>query len=103
VRELVQLADRKDDFQRLGTDVFAIAVGPVEKLYDLQERLGDGVTLLADPEGSAVKAFGMHHRFGLARAGTFLIDRGGRVSYRWLTGNYRKRPAPDEILAKARG
>lgn len=102
MRELVELADRKEAFDRLGVAVYAIAQQPVEKLTSLQEDLGQGVTLLSDPEGVAIRAFGMSERFGLARAGSFLLDREGRVSYRWLSENYRKRPDPEEILAKAR-
>ena len=102
MRELVQLAERKEAFDRLGIAVYAIAMQPVEKLAALQEDLGQGVTLLADPEGAAVTAFGMSERFGLARAGTFLLDREGRVTHRWLAENYRKRPSPDDILGKAR-
>jgi peroxiredoxin len=103
VRELGELAKRKEDFDRLGVAVYAIAIQPVEKLAALQEDLGDGVTLLSDPDGVAVGDFGMAARFGLARAGSFLIDREGKVAYRWLTGNYRERPSADEILEKARG
>lgn len=103
MRELVQLAERKDEFARLGVSLYAIAVGPAAELAPLQEKLGAGMTLLADPEGRAVTAFGMLEGNGLARAATFLLDREGRVSYRWLAENYRKRPVPDDILAKARG
>lgn len=103
MRELVQLAERKDAFDRLGIPVYAIAVQPAEKLSSLQERLGAGVTLLADPDGLAVRAFGMLEGNGLARSATFLIDREGRVDRRWIAENYRKRPDPDEILAAARG
>jgi peroxiredoxin len=101
VRELGELADRKEAFDRLGIAVYAITTQP-DGLAGLEEDLGTGVTLLSDPDGGAVTAFGMGERFGLARAGTFLLDREGRVTHRWLTGNYRKRPLPDEILARAR-
>jgi peroxiredoxin len=61
------------------------------------------VTLLADPEGQAIEAFGMRDPRGLrhpytARAGTFLIDREGTVRRHWLAENYRRRTAPEEIL-----
>jgi len=102
VRELVGLAERKEDFDRLGIAVYALATQPLEKLVPFQEDLGKGVTLLSDESGVAVAAFGMSERFGLARAGSFLIDREGMVTHRWLAENYRKRPSPDEILAKAR-
>jgi len=102
VRELVQLAERKEAFDRLGVALYAIAAQPVGKLTSLQEKLGPKVTLLSDPDGVAVRAFGMSAKFGLARAGSFLLDREGRVSYRWLAENYRRRPSPDDILARAR-
>ncbi len=101
MRELVQLAERKDEFARLGIAVYAIAAAPAAALAPLQEKLGDGVTLLADPEGKAVDSFGMLEKNGLARAATFLLDREGRVGYRWLAENYRKRPLPEDVLAKA--
>ena len=61
------------------------------------------VTLLSDPGGEAMGAFGMRDPAGIphrntARAGTFLIDRHGRVARRWLAENYRSRPSADEIL-----
>lgn len=102
MRELVQLAERKDDFARLGVPVYAIAPQAAEKLTSLQADLGAGVTLLSDPDRKAVAAFGVLDKFDLPRAASFLLDREGRVSYRWLAENYRKRPLPDEILKKAR-
>jgi len=104
VRELGELADRAESFARLGTRVYAISTREPEDLKGLQEDLGSGVTLLSDPGAVAVSAFGMlDPRFGFARAGTFLLDRQGRVKYVWLTENYRRRPDPDEVLEKARG
>lgn len=103
MRELVQLAERKDDFARLGVSVYALAPQEAGKLEALQVRLGDGVTLLSDPEGKAVRAFGVLEKFSLPRPASFLLDREGRVTYRWLAENYRRRPPPDEILARARG
>jgi peroxiredoxin len=61
------------------------------------------VTLLSDPAGEAIGAFGMRDPAGIphsntARAATFVIDREGRVARRWLAPNYRRRPSADEIL-----
>ena len=103
----MQLADRAEEFERLGARLFAISTDPREKLMDLQERLGDKVTLLSDPEGKAVKAFDMIDpgsipREGLARAGTFLLERDGTVRHSWIPESYRRRPAPAEILARLR-
>ena len=99
----MQLAERKDDFARLGIAIYALAPQETSKLESLQEDLGAAVTLLSDPDKKAIAAFGVLDKFGLPRAASFLIDREGRVTNRWLAENYRKRPSPDEILAKARG
>ena len=74
-----------------------------EDLEDLQESLGTAVTLLADPEGIAVEAFGVMDPDPIppglvARAATFFIDREGVVRYRWFPKDYRRRPAPRDIL-----
>jgi peroxiredoxin len=73
----------------------------------LQERVGDGVTLLADPEGVAIDRFGMRDPDPvpprpMARAGTFLIDRDGNVRRRWMPEHYHERPDPERILARLR-
>ncbi len=34
----------------------------------------------------------------VARAATFFIDREGVVRYRWFPKDYRRRPAPRDIL-----
>jgi peroxiredoxin len=83
--------------------VYAISGDPADTLRELQAELGLAVTLLSDPEGEALGAFGMRDPAGIphkdtARAGTFLIDRQGRVARYWLPSNYRSRPSVDEIL-----
>jgi peroxiredoxin len=83
--------------------VYALSGDRPETLEELQAELGLAVTLLSDPDGEAIKAFGMQDPKGVphantARAATFVIDRSGRVARRWLATNYRKRPTADEIL-----
>lgn len=79
-------------------------MGEREQLRKLQDDLGPGVILLADPEAAAIAAFGMldPEPFPpgrvIARAGTVLIDKQGVVAQWWLTDNYRERPDPTEIL-----
>ena len=85
----------------------AIALQSREDLADLQEDLGDGVTLLADPTGEAIEAWGMRDLAPvpprpMARAGTFLVDPKGVVRSHWLKRAYHERPGPDEILEQLR-
>jgi peroxiredoxin len=83
--------------------VYALSGDPPETLRELQAELGLAVTLLSDTAEEAIEAFGMRDPAGIphantARAGTFVIDRKGRVAQRWLAANYRQRPSADEIL-----
>ena len=69
--------------------------------------MGGEVALLADPAGRAVDRFGMRDADPvpprpMARAGTFLIDRDGKVRRRWLPDRYHERPEPERILATLR-
>ncbi|MHC4938147.1 MAG: peroxiredoxin family protein [Planctomycetota bacterium] len=104
MRELVRLADYAEEFRKKGARIYALCAGEREELAKLQDDLGSGVILLADPEAAAIAAFGMldPEPFPpgrvIARAGTVLIDAEGRVAGWWLTDNYRKRPDPAEIL-----
>lgn len=97
------LAERRKVFARFGLRVYALSGDPPETLAELQEELGLAVTLLSDPEGEAIEAFGMRDPTGLphrntARAGTFVIDRRGHVAKRLLATNYRKRPTAKDII-----
>jgi peroxiredoxin len=83
--------------------VYALSGDPPEALRELQAELGLAVTLLSDTKAEAIAVFGMRDPQGVphentARAGTFVIDRQGRVARRWIAPNYRKRPSADEIL-----
>jgi peroxiredoxin len=61
------------------------------------------VTLLADPDGSVARRYGVLLEGGkLARAATFLVNPEGRVWGNWFPDSYRERPAPDQLLAAIR-
>jgi peroxiredoxin len=99
----VRLAEHSDAFGRLGVRVFALARQPASDLQALQAKLGDGVTLLSDPQGAAVDRFGMRGpRLGIARAGLFHIASDGVVLQGWLPASYRHWPDPAAILAALR-
>ena len=107
MRELGELAARSGDFRRLGARLYAIAHQDRAALAELQEDLGEGITLLADPEGKAIVAFGMLDPSPvppkpMARAGVFLISREGMIEQRWLPDRYHERADPDEILRALR-
>ena len=88
---------------RLGVKVYAISTAPREELLGLQEELGDGVTLLSDPEGEAIDRFGMLDPSSfpgatIARAGTFSIGADGIVRRVWLPEHVHSRPDADDVI-----
>ena len=93
----------------MGVRVYALSNEPVANLKELQEKYGTGVTLLSDPDGKAIAAFGMvdegafPEKKNLARAGVFHIDSKGMVRHVWLTDSYRRRPGLDAILDAIKG
>ncbi len=102
----MQLAEKSGAFARLGTKICAIAIQRDDELQELQKDLGDGVMVLADPDGRATAAFGLIDRtpfppgMRLARSASVYIDARGIVRYRWLPKSYRERPEPDELLRR---
>lgn len=103
MRELVGLAEREEAFARLGVSVYAISTEEPGTLRDLQAELGDAVTLVSDPSGKAIEAFGLVDektmpQRRLARAATLHVDHEGIVKRRWIADNYRKRPEAEEVL-----
>ena len=107
MRELGELAGVSAEFRKLGARIYAIAHQDRETLRELQTDLGPGVTLLADPEGKVIVAFGMLDPSPfpprpMARAGIFLINRDGVIERRWLSDRYHERPDPQEILRALR-
>ena len=62
--------------------------------------------LLADPDLTAIDAYGVRHPEGMghdiARPATFLVDRQGRVAWRDLTDNWRVRVRPERVLEQVK-
>jgi len=88
--------------------VVALAVEPVERLRDLQTRLGDAVTLLSDADGKVAEAYGVldsrpFPSRRMARSATLLIDRAGLLLRCHFPANYRTAPEASDLLDTLRG
>lgn len=86
-----------------GGEVLAISTDTVEDAARLARRRKIDFPLLADPELSVIDAYGLRHEKGgpygdVARPAVFILDRDGRVAWRDLTGNWRVRVRPEEVL-----
>ena len=83
--------------------MLAVVVDPVETNVRVVERLGLDFAILADPDLTVIDRYGLRHSEGhggadIARPATFVLDRDGVVRWRALTGNYRLRPHPEDVL-----
>ena len=88
--------------------MLAISVDPPEASKPIVEQYGLAFPVLSDVGGATMRAFGVAHEGGnpidggdIARPATFVLDRQGRVVWRDLTENWRIRPRPAELLARA--
>jgi len=86
----------------------AISVDTPEQSRDLAHKAGYTFPLLSDRGALVIRRYGIvHPKAGvagadIARPAEFLVDRNGIVRWRNLTGDFRVRARPDEILAAAR-
>jgi len=92
MRQLVELHDHLAAFEALDTDIIAIAQKETdpEKLARIQSLVGEGITIVCDPEGES----SMFSLFG-----TFLIDDEGLIR-RAIPGIKEARARTDVILAE---
>lgn len=93
-----------DELRENGIEVVAISADTPEELRT--KVLSKGVTfpLLADPELTAIDAYGLRHPGGnpfggdIARPAVFLIDEEGSIVAKLLPENWRVRPTPEVLL-----
>jgi peroxiredoxin (alkyl hydroperoxide reductase subunit C) len=102
--ELGDLADRYDELQKLGVEVYSVSTDThfVHKAWhDASETVKKiRYPMLADPTGTLSRAFGVHiEEEGLAYRGTFLVAPDGKVKIAEIHDNGIGRNA-DELLRK---
>ena len=74
-----------------------------------QVRWGDwipeGFVFVPDPRGRIIAEWGLSHvTFGMdvSRPALFVIGPDGRVAWRHVTDNWRRRPSPKDVLTAVR-
>lgn len=104
------MQSRIDEIHALGAEVLAISSEPGSEGLRIVRDHGVTFPLLSDPELTAIVAYGVRHIGGypfddrvVARPAVFILDREGRVTWRNLTGNWRVRVHPDQVVEVLRG
>jgi peroxiredoxin len=85
----------------LGGRVFAISTDRWEDLPFRAEQLEAGLTLLADPDEVIISDYGLRDSTlgeAVARPASFILDREGRVAWRYLPPDWRLRAGPDVYM-----
>ena len=100
------------EFKQRDVQILAISVDDTEDSADLAKALHLSYPLLSDPGAKTIRAFGLVHEdpgLGfeqISRPATLLLDREGRIVYRFIPDNWRIRVRPEmllERLAEANG
>lgn len=102
--ELVDLADKYEEFKRMGVEVFSVSTDTHfshKAWHDMSDSIKKiNYPMLADPTGHLSKAFGVYmEEEGLAHRGTFLIDPDGKIKLAEINDEGIGRNA-DELLRK---
>ena len=66
-----------------------------------EEQLQGGITYISDPEEQVIASYGLKDSTlgeAIARPASFIIDREGRVAWRYLPRDWRIRAGPDVYM-----
>lgn len=106
--ELCEIRDDIASFQAEDVQVLAVSCDPMFSLRAWAEQEGYGFPLLSDfwPHGAVAREYGVFvEAAGMAKRGTFLVDRDGRVAWSLVNepGQRRDFTGYHETLAALRG
>ncbi|HXV65357.1 MAG TPA: redoxin domain-containing protein, partial [Vicinamibacteria bacterium] len=108
----MELERSLERFESQGLGVAAISYDSPEILAHFSARMGGfHFPLLADPQSTIIKAFGVLNRnveeghpfFGMARPVTFVVDADGMVTSKFFEPGHRQRMTADSILVREFG
>lgn len=103
MRWLSQLNDDYLFFRSLDTDILAISPDDVDKARDTATRYKIPFKLLADPEKSVIKEYGVYDDLENGDdASIFIIDRSGRIRYRFVSTFPGEIPPNDKLMETLR-
>jgi peroxiredoxin len=102
--ELVDMADKYEEFKKMGVEVFSVSTDTHfshKAWHDTSESIKKiTYPMLADPTGALSRALGVYiEEEGLAYRGTFLVDPDGKIKLAEIHDNGIGRNA-DELMRK---
>ncbi len=87
------------EIEALGVRFVAVSVDAPAESLALRQRLQLTLPLACDVDRAATRAFGLYDAGNdIAWPAFYLLDREGRVRYRWIEPTYPERLAPSRLL-----
>ncbi len=104
----MQLNESLEQFREQGLEVTGISYDSVATVRHFSERVGIQFPLLADPDASNIRAFGVvnttvspeRRNYGIPFPGIYIIDENGILREKYFERNYRERFTARSILAR---
>jgi peroxiredoxin len=96
----VELQMLYSEFQARGAEIVALAVAPLASVDGARQSTQATYPMLADPTHQVAEAYGVYNLLGfnLAAPSVFIIERDGRIVWRYVGQNSGDRPAAESIL-----
>ncbi|MBT3350378.1 MAG: peroxiredoxin family protein [Nitrospinaceae bacterium] len=96
---MVQLQEYLEKFTQLNTEVIAVSTDDELKILKSSRELGVRFRLISDVERRVIGLFDvLHPKQRIARPATFIIDKRGRIRYRYIGKDYSDRPPIKGIM-----
>lgn len=100
-RQLGDIQAHLKDFGDLATTVVAVSTDAPDDAGALKDKLGLTFDLYSDPELAVIGKWGAaDYGANIAKPSTFIIAKGGAITYRKVGENQTDRPTADQILAE---
>jgi hypothetical protein len=105
----VELQGRLEEITKQGLGLVAISYDPVETLRKFADSRGITFPLVSDQGSTTIKRYGLlndtvdpkNRAYGVPHPGTFIVDRKGAVTSRFLEDAYQERNTAASILVKS--
>jgi len=95
-----ELAEINDHMRELDANVIAISSDEAADADALHDKLGLVYELYSDPSLQTIAAWGVaDHGNNIAQSATFIVEPGGKVSYRKVGEKKSDHPSIDELVA----
>lgn len=100
-KQLSGLNERQKDFAAKGAEVIAISTDSPEDAGALKDKLGLSFDVYSDAQLTTIQKWGVaNYETNIAKPSTFIVQKGGAVTFKKIGTNTNDRPSADEILAQ---